>query len=272
MLGATVLLSASVLASSPAPPPAPAAHEPTIVGHRAMGSTHGPTYFSENSRTAISVAIAHLPAIEVDLRITKDGHVVVVHDALVQGRIWEKSSDCDVWGKAIQKVTLSELRRCSFHNGDPVLELGEFLSLLRQAPSVSTSEIFFDLKMPTEASRETLHALVEQIGRDLDARFIPVFQARNKTAAHALVTLRTEGTTFPSRGKIFVLSNVAISGKKWEREGVDGLSINHRAITRSTAERYQRAGLEVAVWTVSKAEVRRRLQGLPLDYVIADRP
>jgi len=272
MVVATVLLGAAVLLGSPTSPPRPSLQGPTIVGHRAMGSTHGPTHFSENSRTAISVAIAHLPAIEVDLRITKDGHAVVVHDALVQGRIWERSSDCEAWGKAIQKVTLSELRGCAFHNGDAVLDLSEFLSLLQAAPSVSTSEIFFDLKMPTESSREVLHALVEQIGRDLDPRFIPVFQARNKAAAQALVALRADGTTFPPRGKIFVLSNVAVNGKKWKHMGVDGLSINHRAITKSTAVRYQRAGLEVAVWTVSKSEVRRRLQRLPLDYLIADRP
>ncbi len=271
MVVAPWLLGIAALVAAPAPDPA-SAPGPTVVGHRAMGSTHGPTHFSENSKTAISIAIAHLQAIEVDLRITKDGRIVVVHDALVQGRIWERSSDCTAWGKAIQKVTLSDLRQCSFHNGDSVLELGEFLSLLEQAPSVSTSEIFFDLKMPTEASREVLRALVDQVGRDLDPRFTPVFQARNKSAAQALVALRAEGTSFPSQGKIFVLSNVAINGKKWERVGVDGLSINHRAITKSTAERYQRAGLEVAVWTVSKAEVRRRLQRLPLDYVIADRP
>ena len=103
-----------------------------------MGSTSGPTLISENSRTAIGIALQHLTAIEIDIRITRDGHAVIVHDTLVNGRIWDEASRCEAWGKAIEQVALSELRDCVFHNGDSILELRQFLALLHDTRTAST--------------------------------------------------------------------------------------------------------------------------------------
>lgn len=75
------------------------AGRPLVIAHRGASGTH-----PENTLPALAEAIAlHSDLIELDLRMSKDGHVVVIHDKTV-----DRTTD----GKGdVEQLTLDDLRK-----------------------------------------------------------------------------------------------------------------------------------------------------------------
>jgi glycerophosphoryl diester phosphodiesterase/pSer/pThr/pTyr-binding forkhead associated (FHA) protein len=107
--------------------PAPASHLlDRADGFTGLAAHRGDNvHFPENTWAAFKAALDKgAVALELDVQITKDGHVVVIHDPKV-----DRTSDGT--GYVFNK-TLAELRALDFGNGERILTLEELVAKLRE--------------------------------------------------------------------------------------------------------------------------------------------
>ncbi len=94
-----------------------------LVGHRGCCEEHA----TENTISAIKCAIENkLDAIEVDLRLTKDGFIVLHHDETLQ-RIYDSKL-------IINQSTLKDLREATERHPNPIITLEEMLDFIKGFP------------------------------------------------------------------------------------------------------------------------------------------
>ena len=116
-----------------AAPPRPV----TIVAHR--GLEEG---VPENTLAALRGSVARgVAVIEVDVRVTKDGQLVMLHDETL-----DRTTDCS--GR-IAGLTLAQIKGCDAgwptHSGEHVPTLGEALDYIKTGPS----KLLLDIKLGT---------------------------------------------------------------------------------------------------------------------------
>jgi glycerophosphoryl diester phosphodiesterase len=94
----------------------------TIVAHRGLAEG-----VPENTLAAFRQSIANgISIIELDLRITKDGQLVVLHDLTV-----DRTTDCS---GAAADMTLARIKTCNAGKGERVPTFGEVIALARGKP------------------------------------------------------------------------------------------------------------------------------------------
>ena len=111
---------------------------PLVIAHRGASG-----YEPENTLRAFELAIAQgAQMIEMDLHLTRDGHVVVIHGS-------DLSETTNLHG-LVSNMTLADLRRADAGKGERVPTLDETLDLVR-----GRAELYLEIK-DTRAAEETL--------------------------------------------------------------------------------------------------------------------
>lgn len=105
----------------------------TIVAHRGLAEG-----LPENTLAAFRQSIERgVQIIEVDLQMTKDGHLVVIHDETL-----DRTTDCS--GRVAER-TLAEVKRCDAgwptHSGEQVPTFEEVLALFKAAPARLVADV-----------------------------------------------------------------------------------------------------------------------------------
>lgn len=245
---------------------------PVNLAHRGASSLA-----PENTIEAFRLAVeAGAGGLELDVHLTRDGHVVVLHDATV-----DRTTD---GAGPVSEMTVDELRGFDAgHNFSPDggpsrpyrgrgVRVPMLEEVLREFPGVAVN---IDIK----AGRPGIEAAVFRVLREADAlgRVLVV------STAHATV----------KRFRKISGGHVSTGASKWEigvfyllswlplerlvRQAYDALQVplRHRGIPLVTP-RFVRAahdrGLRVDVWTINQADEMRRLLGLGADVIMTDRP
>jgi glycerophosphoryl diester phosphodiesterase len=113
-----LLLAGLACAATPAAPLQPV----TIVAHR--GLSEG---VPENTLAAFRQSVANgVSIIELDLRVTRDGQIVVLHDLTV-----DRTTDCS---GAVAKMNLPSIKRCDAGHGERVPTFAEVIALVQGKP------------------------------------------------------------------------------------------------------------------------------------------
>jgi glycerophosphoryl diester phosphodiesterase len=231
----------------------------------------------ENTIEAFRLAVeAGAGGLELDVHITRDGHIVVIHDATVD-RTTNGSG-------AVSEMTLDELRRLDAgHTFSPdggptrpyrgrgvrVPTLGE---VLEGFPVVAVN---IEIKAGTPSIEETVlgvlrqanalgRALVVSTPHDIVKRFRKVSGGRVSTGASRWEI-----------GVFYILSRVRL--ERLVRPAYDALQVplRHRGIPVVTP-RFVRAaharGVRVDAWTINQADEMRRLLDLGVDVIMTDQP
>ncbi|BCK72630.1 glycerophosphoryl diester phosphodiesterase [Streptomyces glebosus] len=187
-----------------------------------------------------------LDVIELDLHLSKDGALVVMHDADV-----DRTTD---GAGPIAERTLAELRELDAGRGEriPVFE-----------------EVVTAVKAPLQAEIKDVaaaQALAEVLrSRDLVDR-VEVISFHDE----ALAAIRT----------LLPGVRTALVGSRYGADVVDRalavgatmLSLNIRRLTLELVERAHAAQLKVVAWTVNTHDQLRLARGLGLDGVVTDLP
>lgn len=165
---------------------------PELVAHR--GASHARP---EHTLAAYELAIAQgADGVECDVRLTRDGHLVCVHDRTV-----DRTSD---GSGAVGALTLAELRRHDFgswHGGvpAPVLTLDELLELV----AGSGVRLFVETKHPVRQGAEVERRLAAALaGRGVDAvmmSFSASAVRRFKALVPRVPTVLLLGRSWPER-------------------------------------------------------------------------
>jgi glycerophosphoryl diester phosphodiesterase len=231
----------------------------------------------ENTIEAFRLAVeAGAGGLELDVHMTRDGHIVVIHDATVD-RTTNGSG-------AVSEMTLDELRRLDAgHTFSPdggptrpyrgrgvrVPTLGE---VLEGFPVVAVN---IEIKAGTPGIEETVlgvlreanalgRALVVSTPHDIVKRF------RKVSGGHV-----STGASRWEIGVFYILSRVRL--ERLVRPAYDALQVplRHRGITVVTP-RFVRAaharGVRVDAWTINQADEMSRLLDLGVDVIMTDRP
>ena len=115
--------------AAPAAPPQPIA----VVAHRGLRDG-----VPENTLAAFRDALAGgVAIIELDLRLTKDGHLVVIHDETL-----DRTTNCS--GR-VASLTLAGIKQCNAgepsHGGERVPTFAELLALVRDRPAQLLADV-----------------------------------------------------------------------------------------------------------------------------------
>jgi glycerophosphoryl diester phosphodiesterase len=231
----------------------------------------------ENTIEAFQLAVeAGAGGLELDVHMTRDGHIVVIHDATVD-RTTNGSG-------AVSEMTLHELRGFdagySFSpDGGPtrpyrgrgvrVPTLGQ---VLEEFPEVAVN---IEIKAPTPGIEETVLGILR--GANASERTLVV------STPHAIVKrfrkisagLISTGASRWEIGVFYISSRLRL--ERLVRPAYDALQvpIRHRGMLVVTP-RFVRAAhardVRVDVWTINQADEMRRLLDLGVDVIMTDRP
>lgn len=228
-----------------------------IYGHR--GASH---YAPENTIPAFQLAIEQgADGVELDVQLTADGQVVVIHDETI-----DRVSN----GKGfVKSYTLEELRKYSFHNqmeqfghvDIPTLE--EVLNLLKPTEMKVNIELKTGIFWYPEIEEKTLE-IVKNAG--MEDRVI--YSSFNHYSVKRVKELNPEART------AFLFSDVILHVDKYaKRTCTDGLhpALYHVKMSNFLQE-YVESGLDVRVWTVNEEEDMKMLMEAGVTAIITNKP
>ena len=231
----------------------------------------------ENTIEAFRLAVeAGAGGLELDVHMTRDGHIVVIHDATVD-RTTNGSG-------AVSEMTLHELRgfdagynfspdggptRPYRGRGVRVPTLGQ---VLEEFPEVAVN---IEIKAPTPGIEETVLGVLR--GANASGRTLVV------STPHAIVKrfrrisagLISTGASRWEIGVFYISSRLRL--ERLVRPAYDALQvpIKHRGILVVTPRFVRTAharDVRVDVWTINQADEMRRLLDLGVDVIMTDRP
>src|SRR5258706_12889234 len=241
----------------PAPVPTP-----LVIAHRG-DSAHRP----ENTLAAFASALEIGAAIaEFDVHLTRDGEVVVIHDATL-----DRTTDGH---GAVRNLTLAEIRRFSAgyparfgsaYRGERVPTLGEVLGLLRDRAQAMI-EIKPDAVTDDAEGGIEAHVVeeVRKAGMEKEVALIS-FERRALLRCRTLAPEILRGHLF-ERGK----AGEMLAGAR--EVGSELVMPEKRLLSDELRDRAREAGVKVATWVVDDIEELRRLMRFELYGVGSNRP
>ena len=241
---------------------------PQVFAHRG-GAGLGP----ENTLEAFDRGMAAgADGIECDVRLARDGAVVVMHDPTV-----DRTTD----GRGpVRSLTSAELARLDaahrYREGDgfPLRGRGVGVPTLREVLArYPQAAVIVELKEPAP---ELAHRVVDAI-REVDALERVVVGSFSRPALRAIRRYEPRLPTGSSREEARLALYATRVGIAPHWAGYRAIQVPERSRgTRIVSTRFIRlahqAGLVVQVWTVDEADDIRRLLLWGVDAIISDRP
>ncbi|UUS29887.1 MULTISPECIES: glycerophosphodiester phosphodiesterase [Streptomyces] len=212
------------------------------IGHRGVMGVE-----PENTlRSFVRAERAGMDAIELDLHLSKDGALVVMHDA-------EVDRTTDGTGP-VADLTLAELRGLDAGRGERVPVLDEVLDAVRSPIQAEIKDV---------AAARVLAELM--LRRDLAAR-VEVSSFHDDAVAEV-------GRLVPGARTVLVAEEWGPDiAERARAAGAGALALDIRRLTLETADLARAAGLRLIGWVVNTPQHLRLARALELDGVTTDYP
>ncbi|MCU1602476.1 MAG: glycerophosphodiester phosphodiesterase [Frankiales bacterium] len=252
-----------------------------VVAHRGASGDH-----PEHTLTAYEKAvISGADALECDVRLTRDGVLVCVHDRRV-----DRTSDGRGVVSALELAELTELDFASWksRDHDPLLEAsweapdtdgGRVLTLERLLQLALDSgrpvQLHIETKHPTRYGGLVERSLVDLLARYDLAQPLTRSDSRVTVMSFAPTSLRRVHTMAPSLPTVLLMSRVPLryrDGTLPPRVGIAGPSLEVLRAHPRYVERVHAAGHRLHVWTVDSEVDISYVLGLGVDAVISNHP
>lgn len=242
-----------VLARAVAPKPAaPLPPAPVIAGHRGTGDGGAP----ENTLAAMRYAAGSVDVLEMDVRATSDGRLVLMHDQTL-----DRTTNCSGDVAALTYAELSA--RCWIDTAatpEPVPTFEELAAYVATTTRSIAPEVKPGL---TEAHQQELVAILNRHG--LASR---TFVQVNEVAAATGPRLKA----LEPRLRVVYLTSTAPEPAAVKAAGAAVVALNRTAATAASVGSLQEAGLAVWPWTATTVDQLRALWAMRVDGVITDLP
>jgi glycerophosphoryl diester phosphodiesterase len=240
-----------------------------VIAHRGASGEH-----PENTLVAFRAAAeAGAPYFELDVHMTRDGVIVVSHDA-------ELSRTCGLH-VAIRDLTLAALKRADAGWGFTARDCAfPFRGRGIQVPALA--EVFaafperryiIEVKQSTPSLAAALLAVIERAGM----RRRVLIASEEHAPIDEMRSLAPElPTGFPYHEIAAFMISLAPDAEPYQPRG-DALQIppeyeSWRLVTPQSVDAAHRLGVEVHVWTVNDAAEMRAMLELGVDGIITDYP
>lgn len=231
-----------------------------IVAHRGA-SGEAP----ENTIAAANLGWAQqADAVEIDVHLTRDGEVAVIHDPTLLRTTGRDARVDDLKFADIQKLDAGIWKGAAWRN-ERVPSLGQILATVPAG-----RRLFIELK--------AADGLVPALQRAVTAG--PVNQERIVLISFEAVALREAKRALPSCRVLFLADTPEGAPEKLpglirfcRAEGFNGLGVSAGwPITARLVERLRAEGLELHVWTVNDAQRARELAAAGVASITTDLP
>jgi glycerophosphoryl diester phosphodiesterase len=217
----------------------------------------------ENTISAIKLAFEqYADGVEIDVRMTLDGHLVVMHDETayrVSGKAWRIARRNL---EDLKKLDVGKIKGTRWAD-ERIPSLEEVLQVLPRG-----KRLFIEFKCGQEAI-VLLKQILEKYGRTEDVAVV----------SFDLQTLRQSKREMPECTAYWIhdagrldeyIKNWIV--KKCSKVGIDGFMFSAEAVNRELVEFVHEANLELYTWTVNSAKLVNNLKRWQVDGVITDRP
>ena len=215
--------------------------ETAVAAHRGDNAS-----LTENTMEAFVSAVQKgADFIEIDVRRTKDGHIVVMHD----DSLFRTSRT----NKKVSKMTLSELRSIKYKGTIPTLD--EVLELLRD----SDTQLLLELK--SYNIEEQCVEAVKAYGLENQTVFISFDEDQLLTIQQLLPGAST--------GKLVSLLAGDYAADAAEK-GINYLLIRYTSANEAVFSRLRAAGVKSGVWTPNTTDLINTMVSSGVDLIITD--
>lgn len=219
-------------------------------------------YAPENTLPAFAMAEQQgADGIELDVQLTKDGEVVVIHD--------EKIDRTGTDRGYVRNYTLQELKNLSFHNqmeryrGVKIPTLREVLELVKPGKMQVNIELKTGIFWYPEIEEKTM-----KIVKDAGMEERVIYSSFNHYSVQKIRSLDEQAET------AYLFGDVICDVEKYaEKTSVNGLhpAVYHLYMS-DFMERYRNSGLKVRVWTVNREIDMKKFIEAELEAVITNYP
>ncbi len=226
-----------------------------VVGHRGW-----PQAYPENTLASFRAALAlGVDAVELDVHLTKDGRLVVMHDQDTERTTGVPGS--------VRDMTLDEVKRLDAGRRFGAEFAGERVPTLEEVMALVAGKatLYIEVKPPgPDASGRVNEALVPMLEscagavvvHSFDADYLREFRARRPATDTGLLCTATP-------------ANVALACEI----GCAAIHPAWPSVTRELNAAIRRAGLRIMVWTArTEADCRAILDTIDTDAIAADCP
>lgn len=229
-----------------------------VIAHRGF-SGRAP----ENTLVAIRRAIdAGADMVEVDVTMTRDGHVILLHDETLKRTTNGR-------GKPFKK-SLAKIRSLDAGSWFAPEFAGERIPTLAEALETVKGRVLINIEIKKEAVEHGVvpkvaaliveHGMLDQV---VVSSFSPEALRRMKTTAPAVVTASLYNKeVHTGRDPLEIIQEV----------GSRGFNISGKRLTAAMVDRCHRHQIPVAVYTVNEAADLHRLMEMGVDAVFTDHP
>lgn len=227
-------------------------HRPWVYGHR--GSSGAP----ENTLSAFELAAkSGADGIELDVRLSRDGELVVMHDATFE----RVTHGRDL--RHVAELPYAEIQRIELGASERAPRLVEVLAFARSRSLRVNVELKHGVpdRLPLAHAAARLLTSIDPALRLIVSSFDPFI-----LAAFATLLPRIPRALLVHRSK---WSTVALGSSFLWR---DGMHIERTLAHEATVKRFLRQGMIVNVWTVNDAREVLDLAAMGVDGIITDVP
>ena len=231
---------------------------PTIFAHRGA-SAHAP----ENTISAFKLALHHnADAIELDAKLSADGHVVVIHDQTVD-RTTPSSGQ-------VGDLSLSELRALDASSHFAITYKNETIPTLEEVFDSCGGQIFINVELTNYASiKDDLPDKVAQLVKKHKLEENILISSFNPLALWRMNRLLPE----------VPIGFLSLPGRRgvWARSHLGRILVPYQALhpelgdaSSSLVKRVHQLGQRVYVYTVNRGRDLRRMFELNVDGIFTD--
>jgi glycerophosphoryl diester phosphodiesterase len=234
--------------------------QPLVIAHRGSSA-----YAPENTLAAFKLAVEQeADAIELDVDLTRDGHVVVVHDATI-----DRTTD----GRGrVADLTLEEIRRVDAGAWKDAAFKGERVPLLKEVLEAVGKQLLINVELKGMALRgtgleEKVAALIEQhdlIDRVILSSFNPFALRRAKQIDPRLAC------------GLLVAPDLSIFLRRaWLAPLIPRLNArhpHHSQVNKAMVDQFHAQGLTVNAWTINQAGIAHAMVQAGVDGLMGDDP
>jgi len=215
-----------------------------VIGHRGAAGLE-PENTLRSVRRAIELGVDR---VEVDVRVSRDGRLVIMHDETV-----DRTTNGHGY---IRELTLNELRSLDAGMGEKIPTLEEILEF-----TMGKAKLEIELKVP-EATEPTIQ-LIEELNAENDVIVISFIHELLDRVYDLNPNIKT-GALFFDVPKVILRIALKVHASS--------IHVYYRNVNSELVREAHKSGLEVAVWNPNRIEEMREMIGLGVDAIGSDRP
>jgi len=231
---------------------------PTLFAHRG-----GAYELDENTLSAFQTSYNHgLRGFEIDVHITKDNEIVVIHDHTID-RTMQGSG-------TVEKMTAAELKKIKTKKGNQILFLDEALDFFNQYPGLYVE---FEMKTRTDDYTDQV------VQKFSDQLFEQVYKNKPKSSTYLLTSFDKRPLTY-LKNKYKTENLLFITSKPLSEDvlnqakelGINRIGCNIGGTNRTMVQNAQKQGYIVSLWPGKTVDDFMLGYALGADYLCSDVP